>query len=100
MAIKNDMLYADSYIDLVSIDISDLNNPKEVDRVTSVFPYTVPQIKDGNYLMAEIDEDKGVVIDWEIDYARLKVERRSYPIYRNNGFYNELMSFDAAYSNA
>lgn len=97
MAIKNDMLYADSYIDLVSIDISDLNNPKEVDRVTNVFPYTVPQIKDGNYLMAEIDEDKGVVIDWVIDYARLKVKRRSYPIYRNGWYGNESKSFDAAY---
>jgi hypothetical protein len=97
MAIKNDILYADSYIDLVSIDISDLNNPKEVDRATNIFPYTIPKIKDGNYLMADIDEDKGVVVDWEIDYARMKVERRSYPIYRSGWFKNGLMSLDGAF---
>jgi hypothetical protein len=99
MAVKNDILYADSYIDLVSIDISDLSNPHEVDRVTNVFPYTIPQIKDGNYLIAEIDEDKGVVIDWEIDYARMKVERQSYPIYRNGRYGNEFNSIDKAYFN-
>ena len=99
MAIKNNILYADSYVDLVSIDITDLNNPVEVDRVTNVFPYTIPQIKDGNYLMAEIDENKGVVVDWEIDYARIKVERRSYPIYRNGWYQNELKYFDGAYAN-
>jgi len=99
MAIKNNILYADSYVDLVSIDITDVNNPVEVDRVTNVFPYTIPQIKDGNYLMAEIDENKGVVVDWEIDYARIKVERRSYPIYRNGWYQNELKYFDGAYAN-
>ena len=99
MAIKNNILYADSYVDLVSIDISDLSNPKEVDRVTNVFPYTLPQIKEGNYLIAEIDEDKGVVVDWEIDYARMKVERQSYPIYRNGWYGNDLTTFDGAYYN-
>src|SRR5690606_1155825 len=86
MAIKNDVLYADSYIDLVAIDISDVNNPKEVERITEVFPYTVPEVKDASLLMAELDEKKGVVVDWEIDYARLQVERKSYPIYRS-GWY-------------
>src|SRR5690606_23338861 len=98
MAIKNDVLYADSYIDLVAIDISDVNNPKEVERITEVFPYTVPEVKDASLLMAELDEKKGVVVDWEIDYARLQVERKSYPIYRS-GWYGEKMYMDAAYSN-
>lgn len=62
IAIKDGILYADSYIDLVAIDISDIENPKEVKRVENVFPYTIPKINDTNYLMAEIDEDKGVVI--------------------------------------
>jgi len=98
MAIKNNILYADSYVDLVSIDISDVNNPVEVDRVTGIFPYTIPQIKNAGYLMAEIDEDKGVVVDWEIDYARLEVERRSYPIYSYGWNQNDRF-FDGAYVN-
>jgi hypothetical protein len=98
MAIKNDVLYADSYIDLVAIDISDMTNPKEVERITEVFPYTVPKATDLNLLMAVVDEKKGVVVDWEIDYARLQVERKNYPIYRS-GWYGEKMYLDAAYSN-
>ncbi|NQU51063.1 MAG: hypothetical protein HQ522_00845 [Bacteroidetes bacterium] len=100
LAIKNNILYADSYVDLVAIDISDVNNPVEVKRINNVFPYTIPELKDGSYLMAELDEKKGVVVDWEIDYSRLKVERRSYPIYSRGwyqkGYSNERMNMDLA----
>ncbi len=105
IAIKDGILYADSYIDLVAIDISDIENPKEVKRVENVFPYTIPKINDTNYLMAEIDEDKGVVIGWEIDYAKIKVERKSYPIYHSGWYgenYNRSTTLDAmsGYSNS
>lgn len=36
LAIKDDILYADNAIDLISIDISDLENPVEVDRDSNV----------------------------------------------------------------
>lgn len=38
MAVRNNILYADSYMDLVAFDISDPANPREVKRVESVFP--------------------------------------------------------------
>ncbi|NNF35943.1 MAG: hypothetical protein HKN68_17680, partial [Saprospiraceae bacterium] len=38
MAVKDNILYADSYIDLVSIDISDLNNIRLVNRLENAFP--------------------------------------------------------------
>lgn len=38
MAVRNNILYADSYMDLVAFDISDPAQPREVNRVTSVFP--------------------------------------------------------------
>ena len=57
MAIKDNILYADSYIDIVAIDISDLENPKEVKRVENVFPYTIPKINDNKYLMADINRN-------------------------------------------
>ncbi len=80
IAIKNNTLYADSYIDLVAIDISDIDNPKEVNRVEDVFPYTLPKY-DENYRLADIDEEKGVVIDWEITRVRQKMEYHYYPVY-------------------
>ena len=38
MAVRNNILYADSYMDLVAFDISDPAKPREVNRVASVFP--------------------------------------------------------------
>ena len=37
MAVRNNILYADSYMDLVAFDISDPAKPREVNRVQSVF---------------------------------------------------------------
>ena len=37
MAVHNNILYADSYLDLVAIDISNTTTPVEVDRVQDVF---------------------------------------------------------------
>ena len=58
MAIKGNILYADSYLDLVAIDITDPQNAQEVNRSTEVFPY-------GSYhpgLWA--DPALGVAMDW------------------------------------
>ncbi|MGB0524464.1 MAG: LVIVD repeat-containing protein [Flammeovirgaceae bacterium] len=54
MAVRNNILYADSYIDLVTIDISDITNPSLISRTEEVFPYGY------NYLVSE----KGIIVDW------------------------------------
>jgi len=64
MAIKGNILYADSFIDLVAIDITDINNPKEIGRLTNVFPEVVPE-GDVWFPYAMVDKTKGVIIDWE-----------------------------------
>ncbi len=79
IAVKDNILYADSYVDLVAIDISDINNLQEVKRIEEVFPYTTPPF-DENYRVAEVDEEKGVVIEWEIKRIRQKMEYY-YPVY-------------------
>jgi hypothetical protein len=38
IAIKGNILFADSYIDLVAIDISDIKKPVEVDAFPISFP--------------------------------------------------------------
>jgi hypothetical protein len=90
IAIKNNTLYADSYIDLVAIDISNVTAPKEVSRVQKVFPYTTPPVEDEEYPMAKVEEDEGVVIDWEIKQVRQKMEYQYYPVYTfaKEGFRN------------
>jgi hypothetical protein len=99
IAIKNEILYADSYVDLVAIDISDVSAPKEVHRVEDIFPYTTPTPENEDYRVAKIDEEKGVVIDWEIKKVRQDMEYRYYPVYY--GIKNsEFASMDAGFSGA
>ncbi len=49
MAIHNNMLYADNFIDLLTIDISDVQNIQLVDRDEGVLPFF--QFSDQGYLM-------------------------------------------------
>lgn len=80
IAIKGTNLYVDSYVDLVSMDISDLNNITVSHRVEKTFPYTLPPY-DEEYPIARIDEEKGVVVGWEIKSVREEIEDNYYPIY-------------------
>jgi hypothetical protein len=64
LAIAGNILYADSYIDLLSIDISDIENIEIVDRDTNVFPYIIPEFETG--ILETIDENKGVIVGYEI----------------------------------
>jgi hypothetical protein len=66
MAIRGNLLYVDSYIDLVVIDISDIQNPQEVDRYSNAFPDIYPEY-DYQYPIAEVDESKGIVVDWKVE---------------------------------
>ncbi len=80
MAIKDNILYADSYVDLVSIDVSNFAGIKEVGRVQKVFPYTLPKYN-VKLPLAKLDETKGVVIGWEEKPVRQELEQRYYPTY-------------------
>lgn len=93
IAIKDNILYADSYIDLVSIDVSSFSAIKEVGRVQKVFPYTLP-IYDTKYPVAKLDEKKGVITGWEVKSVKQELEQRYYPIY----YGAEKMTMDATYA--
>jgi len=87
ISISGYVLYADSYVDLVILDVQNIDNIHEVGRVKDILPYTVPPT--GNELpMAYVDEDKGVVISWEVKTIREKIYNEPYPwpIYYRGGF--------------
>jgi len=66
MAIKDSILYADSYIDLVALNIADIHNIHEVGRVDSIFPYSLPPLTEENGLpMGTVDANAGIVVGWE-----------------------------------
>jgi hypothetical protein len=77
MAIRGEVLFADSYIDLLSIDISDIHNPKEISRIENAFPQVMP-FPEEPYPMARVDMDKGVIVGWEVETIREKVHSGSY----------------------
>jgi hypothetical protein len=81
MAIKDDILYVDSYTDLVMIDISDPENPEEKQRINDILEYTLPPY-DINYPLADVDKEEGVVTGWEIKKYTREVQSNPYPIYR------------------
>lgn len=99
MAIKDNTLYADSYIDLVAIDIDDLNNIKEIYRIKDVFPYTVP-VKKVDLTDEVIDQTKGVVVRWEVKEIEKEIKRQPQP-YPGPYYYYESYSFaDKALTNS
>ena len=77
MAISGNVLFADSYVDLLSIDITDINNPVEIDRLENVFPEIVPE---GElwYPYAMVDKSKGVIVDWEVKKITEEIDDYNY----------------------
>ena len=89
MAIKGHMLYADSYIDLLTIDISDINNVVEVDRDKEAFPYMIPEVRDG--VVNGIDESKGVITGYKVTEETVQlsgdeIKYGSFPMWDNTFF--------------
>jgi len=90
IAVKDNILYADSYVDLVAIDLSDINQPKEKNRLKDVFLYTVPAAEDEKLPYASVEQEKGVVVAWEAKREKRNLEQRYYPSYPMYYGYNEL----------
>jgi hypothetical protein len=77
MAIRGNVLFVDSFIDLLAIDITDINNPVEIDRIENVFPEIFPE---GAlwYPYAMVDKSKGVIVDWEVKKITEEVDDYNY----------------------
>ena len=78
MAIRNDLLYAESYVDLLVIDISNPEQPALQKRIEDLFEYIIPPY-DYDYPLDEIDQDKGVIQGYEIKKITREVHSNPYP---------------------
>jgi hypothetical protein len=84
LAIKDDILYSDSYIDLVAIDISNMSAPKEVGRLKEIF-------SNYNSYGFYTDSQLGLVTSWEertevtVTESDCSIQRQDWGIYYNNG---------------
>jgi hypothetical protein len=96
LAIRDNILYADSYVDLVAIDISNLDDIREVKRIQNVFPYMIPICDNG--IVEGVDQNQGVVIGYKATERTVDVENNNlypqYPYWRE-----DFMFLDGANSN-
>jgi len=98
ISISGSTMYADSFVDLVVLDVQNIDNIHEVARVKDILPYTVPPVEN-DYPMATIDQEKGVVTGWNVKKIREKVYTpNTYPIYWNKGVFYETMNASGASS--
>ncbi len=73
MAIRNNILFADSYVDLVAIDISDLDNISELARFEDIFTWDLPPYGSGSRV-GTVDPSLGVVVDWMTEEVTEEIE--------------------------
>ena len=66
MAVKKNILYADSYVDLVAIDITNLHDIRETARFEDLFSWSLPPYEPGTRV-GMVDEARGVVVDWKVE---------------------------------
>jgi hypothetical protein len=84
LAVKDDILYADSYVDLITLDISDLSDIKEIGRIEDVFSYSLPPYETQQRI-GDVDQSKGVVVGWKTEKVTREVtvpNQYSWPIRR------------------
>lgn len=64
LAMKNNILYADSYVDLVALDVSDPNAVFVTARLEDIYP-NEPFVAEETAWNESIDKEKGVVVERE-----------------------------------
>ena len=97
ISISGSVMYADSYVDLVVLNVEDVNNIRETGRIKDVLPYTIPPT--GNdYPMGSIDQTKGVIVGWELRTIREKVDQTPYPypVFWGKGVYYDMVNAGGA----
>lgn len=80
IAMKDEYLFANSYVDLVVLDVSSWSNPHEVARLKDLFPQVLPK-HNPQYRIAQVDKNLGVVVSWRID--KVKEEAQYQPVWIN-----------------
>ena len=76
ISVKDNILYADNFLDLVAVDISTISSPVVVKRIDKQFPYSIPEY-DTDYPISELDSEKGMVSSWEVKEVTKKCEDKN-----------------------
>ncbi len=91
IAVRDNTLYADSYTDLVAIDITDPTKATETARYDNAFPNVMPPTGN-NYSVTAIDTAKGVVVGWKQEKITEDVTKPTYWVglmYNSSDYYSK-----------
>ncbi len=69
LAIRNNLLYADSYVDLVWFDVANPASPQLKGRLEDIFPTALPMMLNQygfDYAKTYNDADSGIVVGWRV----------------------------------
>jgi hypothetical protein len=78
MAVRGNYLYADSYVDLVIFDITNLEQVTFSRRIENFFSDQYPPY-DYSYPVGTVDNSKGVVVGWKVEEVSMEVETGNLP---------------------
>lgn len=94
MVISGSTLYADSFMDLVILDVQNPDNIQEKGRLKDILPYVTPPLEDSKLPAGFVDREKGVVVGWEVKTIKERVYDTPvvYPLSR--------VTFDHSFSSA
>jgi hypothetical protein len=63
IAVRGNLLYADSHKDLLVFDIENLHDPVLISRIENVFEFTLSS--QAGFPFRQVDQSRGIVVDWE-----------------------------------
>ncbi|APG60560.1 LVIVD repeat-containing protein [Christiangramia salexigens] len=86
IAVKDDKLYADSGMDLLVFDISNMNNIKEITRIKDVFPQYYTAAPEGaNFVdFQQFDPNQDVIIGYIIEQRKIEYAREDWVTLESN----------------
>ena len=91
IAIRNGLLYADSYIDLVWFDVSNPAQPVLKGRLDSIFPTAIPMTQNQygiDYAKSYPSSNQGIIIGWVVKERTERVSQYTGG-WKNGGFMND-----------
>ena len=97
IAIRNDKLYADSYVDLLWFNLSDPEKPLYTDRLEDVFEYALPPI-DNEYgydyygCFSGVNRKENIVVGWKLEKRK---EAHFYYVNNDRDFLSMPMAMDS-----
>ena len=103
LAIRNGLLYADSYIDLVWFDVSNPSQPELKGRLDSIFTTALPMTENQygiDYAKCYGEKNSGVVIGWELKEKTEEVSHYTGGWWKGGLYMEDIMVSSGAANNS